>query len=77
MDKEEARRVDRRRTFTVREVVARDLRARHSDGNGVTYVWERDHGLATVAERGITILVTNSRRLPQCGWHEAESMTRR
>jgi hypothetical protein len=68
--------MDRGRTYTLREVVARDLEARHSDGNGLTYVWEGDHGLVTDAERGITTLVTNSRRLPLRGWRAIDAATR-
>jgi hypothetical protein len=75
MGSEAGRRPERRKTYTLREVVARDLRARHGDGNGLTYVWDGDHGLVTDAENGITTLVTNKRRLPQRGWYELETAT--
>ena len=75
MDRNETKQTEMQRTYTLREVVAHDLRARCSDGNGLTYVWDRDHGLIADAERGIITLVTNSRRLPQRGWREVESMT--
>ena len=74
-DREETPRTEMQRIYTLREVVARDLRARYSDGNGLTYMWDGDHGLVADAERGIITLVTDSRRLPQRGWREVESMT--
>ena len=61
-------------SYTLGEVVARGLKARHGDGDEVSFVWTGDHGLRADPERGITTLVTNEKRLPQRGWQALEAV---
>ena len=75
MDSGRTRRVERRRTYTLREVVARDLKARHDGGSGLTYERDGDHCLVTDAEHLITMLETDNGRLTQRGRNENENAT--